>query len=403
MRLRTTMGTLVLLASFAAATPVAAQGLNDVLGRLLSDGCTGLGNRAFGPELARICASSGGGGGGGGVDADALPGGGTAGPASSAGGGGGATRGEDQRQMLRRLRQRQADARAEAEAARGFSFFGSTDYENYHEDTTRFETGFDRETAGGTAGLDYLFRDSLVLGAAFTYAHEFGDYEGVGGGFDHDAYGLLLYGSIVPLDRLFVDVVAGYTRKDYSFDRRASLSIPATAFTVGGTASGETTGNEFRVGLGTGYDFVLGHVTLGPRVGVLYRETTIDGFRESGQTGLELAYDDQNIRSLITTVGLYGSVTLSTGIGVIVPQATAEYVHEFLDDQRSVGFNLVQDPGQARFLFQTDPPDRDYVNVGLGVSMVLPSGVQPFINCVALLGYTDRTSQTFTVGVRIPF
>jgi uncharacterized protein YhjY with autotransporter beta-barrel domain len=128
-----------------------------------------------------------------------------------------------------------------------------------------------------------------------------------------------------------------------------------------------------------------------------------DGYRESGHTGLELIYDNQNIQSLITTAGLFGSVAVSTGFGVILPQATEEYVHEFLDDQRSVGFRLAKDLGQRRFLYQTDPPDRDYVNLGVGVSMVLPNGLQPFLNFRELVAYRDRSSHTVTVGLRIPF
>jgi outer membrane autotransporter protein len=391
-RLRWTACALVLMGTLAATAPVEAQGLNEVLGRLLGNNCAELrGQRSafgFGPELAVICQASPGGA--------ASTAGGTAGAETRVGG-------EEQRQLFRRLRQRQGAASADAGGAHGLSLFGSADYQKFDKDTTRFETGFERDTVGATAGVDYLFRNGVVLGTAVTYAHEFGDYAGVGGGFDHDAYGILVYGSAMPFAGMFVDAVAGYTRRDYSFDRRAGIALPAAGLTVGGSTTGDTDGDEFRVGVNTGYDFVLGRFTVGPRAGVLYRETTIDGFRESGRTGLELAYDNQNIQSLTTTVGLYGSVALSTGFGVIVPQATAEYVHEFLDDQRSVGFRLVQDPAQTRFLFQTDPPDRDYFNLGVGVAMVLPNGLQPYLNFRELIGYKDRSSHTVTLGLRVPF
>jgi outer membrane lipase/esterase len=383
MRLRWAGCVLVMLGVLAVTVPVEAQGLNDVLNRILGGGCTGLGGNssAFGPELTTICA-------GGGAASNA---GGTVGAETRGGG-------EEQRQLYRRLRQRQAAASADAGGA--LSLFASVDYQNFDKDTTRFETGFDRDTVGGTIGADYLFSNGLVLGTAVSYGHEFGSYDG-GGGFDHDAYGILVYGSFVPISSMFVDAVAGYTRKDYSFNRQASFARPG--FNTAGPTSGDTDGNEFKLGVNVGYDFLLGRFTVGPRVGVLYRETTIDGFRESGRTGLELDYDNQNIQSLTTTVGVFGSVAISTGFGVIVPQASAEYVHEFLDDQRSVGFRLVQDTSHRRFLFQTDPPDRDYFNVGVGVSMVLANGFQPFVNFRELLGYNDRSSHTVTLGLRIPF
>ena len=75
---------------------------------------------------------------------------------------------------------------------------------------------------------------------------------------------------------MFVDAVAGYTRKDYGFERRISFANATDA--VSGPTSGDTDGNEFKIGVNAGYDFLFGPFTVGPRVGVLYRETTIDGY-----------------------------------------------------------------------------------------------------------------------------
>jgi len=86
-----------------------------------------------------------------------------------------------------------------------------------------------------------------------------------------------------------------------------------------------------------------------------------------------------------------------------VPQTTIEYIHEFMDDQRSVGFTFNQDLRGRRFLFQTDPPDRDYVNVAVGASMLFPGGVTGFANFRELVGYRDRTSHAVTLGVRFAF
>jgi outer membrane autotransporter protein len=380
MRLRWTANLLAVLGIVAMAPPAWSQGLNEVLSSLLSNGCSALGSNVTG-ELARICS-------GGGATAS---GGATATPE---------TRGAEVGQAARRLRQRQAAASADPDGMQGLSFFATADYQKFDKDTTRFETGFDRDTVGGTVGADYLFRSGLVLGTALHYAHEFGDYDG-GGGFDHNAYGILAYGSVVPIPNMFVDVSAGYTRKNYSFDRRVDAIVNGNSVT--GIAKGDTDGNEFGVGVNTGYDFVLGRFTVGPRLGVAYRDITMNDYHETGDSGLELAYNNQNIRSLTTAVGLFGSAALSTGFGVIVPQAGVEYVHEFLDDQRSVSFRLAQDLSGNHYLYQTDSPDRDYVNLGVGVSMVLANGFQPFLNFRELLGYRDRSSHTVTVGLRIPF
>ena len=388
MRLRWLAGVLATVVIIAVAAPAGAQGLNDVLARLFSNGCEGLGPGPFGPDLTKLCPQSP-------ISGTGTAGGGSVGSENRA-------TAEEQRQIFRRLRQRQQDA-ASADPANplGVGVFVTTEYEKYNQDTTRFETGFDRDTVGTSFGADYLFKNGLILGAAFSYAHDFGDYDGVGGGFDNNSYGILAYGSVMPIANMFVDGVAAYTRKDYSFDRRATLNI--TGVNIAGPTHGDTNGNEWKIAVNSGYDFVFGSFTVGPRLGVAYRENAVDDFKESGHTGLELAYGNQNIRSLTLTPGIYGSYAISTSWGVVIPQMTVEYVHEFLDDQRNVQFSLVQDPQNRRFLFQTDPPDRDYVNLGLGVSMVLPQGLQPFLNFRDLLAYNDRSSYTVTLGVRIPF
>src|SRR5262249_17414048 len=148
-----------------------------------------------GPDLTRLCA---------------FP---PSGAGSSSGGSVGSEGGvsEEQRQIFQRLRQRQGEA-ASADAANplGVGVFVTTEYQKFNQDTTKFETGFDRDTVGMSVGTDYLFRSGLILGAAFTYAHDFGDYNGVGGGFDHNSYGLLAYGSVQPIANMFIDGVAGY-------------------------------------------------------------------------------------------------------------------------------------------------------------------------------------------------
>ena len=387
-RLRWAACAVVALGILTTTAPVDAQGLNEVLGRLLSNSCQGLNgpsSTAYGPDLIGFCQGGGG---------AAAATGGTAGGEVRNGA-------EEQRSVYRRLRERQGAASADTSGARGFSLFASADYQKFDKDTTSFEAGFERDTVGGTIGADFMLRNGLILGTAFTYGHEFGNYEGIGGGFDHDAYGILAYVSVAPVANMFVDAVAGYTRRDYGFERRISFANANNG--ASGPTRGDTDGNEFKLGVNAGYDFLFGSFTVGPRVGVLYRETTIDGYSESGRTGLELRYDNQNTQSLTTTAGVFASLAISTGFGVVVPQASAEYVHEFLDDQRSVGFRLVQNLNDARFLFQTERPDRDYFNVGVGVSMVLPNGVTPFLSYRELLDYKDRSSHSVTVGLRFPF
>lgn len=376
---------------------VGAQGLNNVLIRVLNTNCAELGGvtNTTGP-LAQLC--------------------GIPGTTSGSSSGGGPTvdsqlgQTQEQRRQADRLAERRGGQGGSADQpGTGFGLFVNGDYQFLNKNTTQFEAGFEQHTAGTTVGLDYSFRGRVVLGAALNYAHEFGDFAGVGGSFNNDAYGVTLYGTVVPIDNLFIDGFLGYSRKEYSIDRRIYFEIPTGA---GGAPSpraalgridGDTHSNEFNVGTNIGYDFVLRNFTVGPRVGVNYLDRRIAGYQENGSTGLELIYDNQNIASLTTNAGLFGSVAISTRFGVLVPQATAEYVHEFLNDQRTVGFTLVDTISRPRFLFQTDVPDRNFFNLGLGAVFILPGGMSTFVNVRELVGYSTRRATNVTAGLRVAF
>jgi len=384
----------------ALPVAVSAQGLNDVLLRILNSSggtnCAELGGptNTTGSLATNLCPTI---------------------PVSSPGSGAGGTPTLDSQLGQSQEQRRQADRLAERRSGQGgsadqpgtgFGLFVNGDYQFLNKDNTRFETGFEQHTAGTTVGADYSFRGRAVVGAAFSYAHEFGDFAGASGGFDNDAYGVTLYGTVVPFNNLFVDGFVGYSRKEYSIDRRMNFVLPtggSPPFLAKGLIEGKTHSNEFNIGTVIGYDFVIKNLTLGPRVGVNYLDRRLAGYEETGTTGLELIYDNQNISSLTTTAGVFASVAISTRWGVLVPQATAEYVHEFLNDQRTVGFRFVDTLSRPRFLFQTDNPDRNFFNLGLGAVFVLPGGMSTFVNVRELVGYSTRRATNVTAGLRLAF
>lgn len=404
------------LAVVSAAPAGQAQGLGQTISNALSNNCSLLGNPSptfqggrnpyLGPELNALCNP-------------AIPN--TLGASASTGSFSVESRQsgtDEERRILQRLRERrdeQRDAGAAGASAdvpgalRGLSFFVAGDHQSFDKTATSLEPGYDRETWGGTVGLDYSFSGWGILGLALSYNHAKGSYDIGGGGFDIDTYGATLYGSVFPVKNLFVDGYVGYNRKEYDSDRRINLEVAhpgGVPVVATGAARGSTDGDEFKAGANAGYDFVIRNFTIGPRVGVNYRENTISGFTErgaNGPTGLELAFLRQNQTSLTSVVGLYSSLAISTGLGVVIPQVTAEYLHEFENDQKSNGFRFAQDANGIIFRYQLDPPDRDYFNVGAGVALVLPNGLAPFVNYRELLGYQHQHNHTVTAGVRFSF
>jgi outer membrane autotransporter protein len=310
----------------------------------------------------------------------------------------------------------------------GLGVFVSGEYERFDKDITRFEPGYGSDIGSVTVGADYLFGKHFIAGIAFKYANINGEFDSSGGSFDTDSYGGLVYASFVPVPNFFADVVAGYAGKNYSMERGISFNenfsteiASPRRVSANGLTSSNTDGDEYKAGISAGYDFIWKNFTVGPRLGVNYQYTTIDAFAEGSisaticvvrrleecnsttATGLELAYDQQSQTSLTSVLGMYASAAISTNFGVLVPQAIAGWVHEFKDSQRIISFRFVEDPGRNRFHFLNDPPDRNYANLGVGVSMILPHGISPFVNYQAIVGYRDQSSHMVTAGLRIEF
>ena len=289
--------------------------------------------------------------------------------------------------------------------------FISGEYERFDKNVTKFEPGYQTNSGRAFMGADYSFNERFLVGGLLKYARDSGNFDSVpivsgsniivpGGHFHTDSYGPLLYANFVPAPKFFISTAAGYTRYDYFINRVASVTgIDG----IIGPTDGNTDGNEFKVGVNGGYDFNFNSITIGPRFGLNYKYNEIDGYRERGSTGLELIYKNQYENSLTTVLGAYGSVAISTGFGVVLPQTSLEYVHEFLDPQRKIGVSFVDDLNRVPFRFQNDPPDRNYFKLGAGIVLVLPHGFSPFVNYRALVGYQNQSSHIATAGVRIEF
>jgi outer membrane autotransporter protein len=268
-------------------------------------------------------------------------------------------------------------------------------------DKTTFGDGFDSTVLGTTAGVDFRFNDMFLAGTAFNYVHRDGDFDG-GGDFNTDSFGGLIFGSVMPIPAMFLDIALGYTRHDYDLKRSVEyVTLGGTSF--GGNAKSDSDGDEFIIRAVAGYDYTIRNITVGPRVGLNYTHLSIDDYKESNAGGIGLEYDDQTVKSLQSTVGLQGSMAINTSYGVWVPQAMAEYVHEFENDRRSIDVQFVEDnrANPTKFSFNNDKPDRDFFNLGIGTVLVLPNGIQPFIDFRALVGNNRFDNYAGTVGIRI--
>ncbi|TKB25221.1 autotransporter outer membrane beta-barrel domain-containing protein [Desulfopila sp. IMCC35006] len=307
------------------------------------------------------------------------------------------TPGVVQERLLKARGEGEGMADSVSELLPGLSVFLSGEYESLDKDRTPFEGGYDSDIQRFTLGSDYQFTDKVMAGLAFTYYNHDGDFDNFGGDFDNDSYGVTFFASILPIDQVFVQVNAGYAAKDY--DRTRAVSFSA----LSGLANADYEGDEYSAGILAGYDYTVGNLSIGPRLGLDYIRTEFDSYTETGSTGLELSFADADQTSLQSRLGLASSLAFSTGFGVLLPQAGVNWVHEFENDQRSEAFSFKDDLNSVAFLYENEGPDRDFFEFTLGVSAVLPHGWLPFVQFRAIAGHEYLDSYAGTIGLRKEF
>jgi uncharacterized protein YhjY with autotransporter beta-barrel domain len=289
---------------------------------------------------------------------------------------------------------------------KGFGFFASGLVEALNRDITTFQDGYKSMILGFSAGMDYRFSKNVVAGLVGNFSNTDGEFSG-GGTFSTNSYGGLAFASILPTDKTFIQMTAGYNRNDYSISRLATALVTSTAVgddrTVNSFASSNSNGDVLNLGALAGYDHPIGRFVIGPRAGVNYSKTHVGSYAENGGGGIGLQYNDQNIHSLQSTLGIQGSTAFSTGIGVLVPQVNADYIHEFANSQRYIGVQFTEDQraNPTQFAFQNEVPVRDYFNLATGLVAILRNGWQPFVNFRAMVGNNQFDNYAGTFGLRI--
>jgi uncharacterized protein YhjY with autotransporter beta-barrel domain len=270
---------------------------------------------------------------------------------------------------------------------------------NHHNNS--FEDGYEAQLPTVTIGADYWINEWLLAGIALNYTNYDGTYDD-GGGFDKNIFGPLLYATFLPFQGAFANVALGYARQENENNRLASASNVDETLTFRGHTSADYSENQFTAGILAGYDQPFGNVTVGPRLGLAFSYEDFESIKEEGDTGLELRYRNLNQTSVQSSLGVQASVSFPTAYGVVVPQAAVAWVHEYANSDRTIDARLVEaSPAAPSFTFQRERPARDWASIGLGVSAVLPNGLQPFAQFATIQGNENFMSYGGTAGVRL--
>lgn len=288
----------------------------------------------------------------------------------------------------------------------GLSVFLSSQLEGLNRKNSTFEGGYNSNFWGISAGADYQFSPKILGGVLLNANRWEGDFNG-SGNFQTDSIGPTVFASFLPIDNMFIDVSFRYSVKHFQKSRFASFSqvFPSVTHTFSGISGSNFGGDELETGVSMGYDLFLQNITVGPRIAMNYRRLNMNGYTETGSSGLELRYLGDRADSLQTSIGFQASTSVSTGFGVLVPQINADWTHEFELDQRFVSVQFAQDfrPVPTTFSYQTERPDRDFFHLGGGVVAVLPKNLQAYANFETLLGHSYLNDYVGSTGVRFGF
>lgn len=287
----------------------------------------------------------------------------------------------------------------------GFLNFG---YGFGERDRTERSNEFKFDSYNVTLGADYRFNSNFVLGAAINYYKvdsEFDDVPTVSGGdIDTEGLGASLYGTYYG-EKFYVDGLLGYAVSEYDLRRNVVVPSNTDVTPLIGEAKGSTDSTDFTASVGAGAMLGRGAFGWGPYARLTYTQVDIDRYQETGleALGLNLDVRKQDWKSLISALGANFSYTFSQNYGVIAPNLRLGWIHQFENDAQDIIATYTEDPRQFALVARTDDPDRDYGELGIGVSSVFKGGGQVFFSYDTLIGFKNLTSNLFTLGGRLEF
>jgi fibronectin-binding autotransporter adhesin len=247
---------------------------------------------------------------------------------------------------------------------------------------------YDFTTGGVTVGIDFRITDNLVVGLMGDYSHTWSNLKP--GHLDVDSGRGGVYASWFE-HGFYLDgaVYAGHNSYDTG---RAGLD---------GVANGGTEGSEWSAFLSGGYDFHLGHLTVGPIAALQYSEVNVDSFSEHGSVA-PMAIHEGSAESLRSDVGFRAFYQWQIGKVIIEPSLKAAWEHEYKYSALPItaGFAGVPRP-YGTFFGPSEGHDSAVADAGVRVQWT-PT-LSTYISYDGQLGRGNYDSNAVTGGVKVAF
>lgn len=272
--------------------------------------------------------------------------------------------------------------------------FVSVDYRFGEQDNTADVPAFDFKRYGLLVGADYRVNPDLVVGASLGYQSYKNDFTSIDGHAEMDGWSVSGFGSWYPMKSWYLEGIVRVGINEYETERPLSPN---------GSASGSTDGVGYSTSIGTGYVFNHNAWTVTPTFRVTHSQANIDGYRELSSTGTGgLTYQEQEVRSLTSNLGGNATYAINTNYGVLLPQVTFEWVHQFEDDPSTITAAAAAS-STTTFLIPINAKDENYYRAAIGGTAILPHGRILYVYYEAVLSLRHKDIHTLTLGGRIEF
>lgn len=219
--------------------------------------------------------------------------------------------------------------------------------------------GVDFETDGISAGVDYRFSPSFVLGGGVGYGRDESRVGEAGSRIDGEATTAAIYASWHPGEVFYLDTLFGLQRLDYELRRRIAFN--------GNLVRGQRDGDQWFASVSAGGEFANEAWLWVPYGRLDVARATLDSYTETGDPLLALRYESMDVDTTTGSVGLRVDYRRKTTWGMFSPQLRLEYQHDF-DADAEAGIRYADGLGP---FYRADVTgyDRNRFVFGLGALM----------------------------------
>jgi outer membrane lipase/esterase len=235
--------------------------------------------------------------------------------------------------------------------------------------------GFNLDSVGGTAGIEYRINNNAFIGGAFDYSNPKAKFFNNGGSTEANAYQFGAYGAWTNA-HFFAQGLATFGWQNYRNVRPGVVD----------TITSNPDGTSFVVAGKVGYLFDAGKSQIGPIGGLTYARARVNGYTESGDPVLTLNVGQQTAETLIGSVGAQFRFPFMVSGRLINPYVNLTADDDFIGNGRIIQFGATSAPLIVNsWMVPNATSQQVYGRVAAGV-------VAPVSDTIAL---TANISQTF--------